>query len=90
VADKLLLKLATTSVDVSVSAIANRLDSETFTVLEDKSSLIAEGETAEITFILACPVFADEYAHHPETGRFVLQREGKICGGGIIKPKNGS
>lgn len=85
VADKLLLKLATASVTVTVSAIENRLDSETLTVVEEKSFLIAEGETAELSFELEHPVFADEYAYHYETGRFILQRGETICGGGIIK-----
>ncbi|MEE9451952.1 MAG: GTP-binding protein [Gammaproteobacteria bacterium] len=85
VSDQLLFKLATAEVKAQVVAIKDRLDSDTLTIAEKNSRQMTAGETAELTFSLETPVFIDEYSHHEQTGRFVLQRDGDIAGGGIVK-----
>ncbi|MDR2612966.1 MAG: sulfate adenylyltransferase [Deltaproteobacteria bacterium] len=77
------LKLATDSCECRVTAIFNRIDSETLAPTGTADEL-GPGEVAEAQIELARPVALDLFARHRVTGRFVLVDGYDVAGGGIV------
>ncbi|HEY2527906.1 MAG TPA: phosphoadenylyl-sulfate reductase [Xanthobacteraceae bacterium] len=48
------------------------------------SAVIGPNQVGEIEIAFAQPIAADVYAANPRTGRLVLDRAGKIAGGGLV------
>ncbi len=79
------LKLATSETVATVSAIPERINSSTLEVIERHAGRIENLEVADVTFTLHHPVAADTFEENPRLGRFVIDSEGFVAGGGIIR-----
>jgi bifunctional enzyme CysN/CysC/sulfate adenylyltransferase subunit 1 len=79
------LKLATAEAEVTLSAIAERLNSSTLEVIERHAERVENLEVANVTFTLSRPLAADTFEENPRLGRFVVAVEGFVAGGGIVR-----
>jgi bifunctional enzyme CysN/CysC/sulfate adenylyltransferase subunit 1 len=79
------MKLATAEVEVTLSAIPERLNSSTLEVIERYAERVENLEVANVTFTLSRPLAADTFEENPRLGRFVVAVEGFVAGGGIVR-----
>lgn len=82
---RIVLMLATARVNAHVSAIKNKISSTVLTKITKDSDELKQGDTAELTLNLHAPLFVDHHQDYPQTGRFVIETNGSITGGGTIK-----
>jgi sulfate adenylyltransferase large subunit/phosphoadenylyl-sulfate reductase (thioredoxin) len=66
----------------TIALIENAVDPADITA--DGASIIQQNQVGEIEIALTRPIAADLYASNPRTGRLVLDRGGRIAGGGLI------
>jgi len=66
----------------TIALIDNAVDPGLLSTTE--SNVIARNHVGEIEIALAEPIAADIHAANPRTGRLVLDRAGRIAGGGLI------
>lgn len=60
-------------------------DSSTLRVLRQESETLNNTEVADVTIdILSDPIVMEEFGKIAGLGRFVLERDGKICAGGVL------
>lgn len=85
VSQRIVLMLATARINAHVNVIKNKINSETLTKVTKDSLELKQGDTAELTLSLHSPIFVDHHQDYPQTGRFVIETNGNIAGGGIIK-----
>lgn len=79
------LKLATAEVEATLVDIEERLDSSTLEVRERHADQLSTLETGNVIFALNKPLAADTYLENANLGRFVIEVDGFIGGGGIIR-----
>jgi sulfate adenylyltransferase large subunit/phosphoadenylyl-sulfate reductase (thioredoxin) len=65
-----------------IALIENAVDPGTLTPIQ--SAVVAQNSVGEIEIALQNPIAADIYAANPQTGRMVLEVDGRIAGGGLI------
>ncbi len=78
------LRLATQEVKGQVLSIEEIMDSSTLETTSEKKSEIARNEVGRVTIQTRAPLVLDNHDRIPNLGRFVLVRDGVICGGGIV------
>ena len=81
--DKVELKCATKRANCLVETIKERISSETGEVLGQNPSAIGENDAATIVFHTE-PLVAEKFSEIPELGRFILVRDGRNVGAGVI------
>jgi len=81
--EQMTLRCSTQQRPCRISAIHQRIDSSSLEPLEDASRLCAT-EVGEVSISTATPMVVQEFQDVPELGRFVLQRDREVVGGGII------
>lgn len=79
------LKLATSEVEVTLTAVTERLNSSTLEVIERHADKVENLEVANVVFHAARPIAADTFEENPRLGRFVVSVEGFVAGGGIVR-----
>ncbi|MCD6110516.1 MAG: 50S ribosome-binding GTPase [Thermoplasmata archaeon] len=84
VGESVIFKCSTQEAPCRVEAIERRIDSSTLEVIEENSSRLENREVGEVTLSFASPVIVEDFNVTPELGRFVIEKEGNISGGGII------
>ena len=67
-----------------IREIKKRLDSSTLKAVEGDGDELGQHEVGEIVIELEEPVAVDSFNEIMETGRFVIDRNGRINGGGIV------
>ncbi len=82
IGSRVTLKLATAEVAARLAAIKAVVDTSTLDSAQRPE--IARNQVAEVTFQLATPIAVDTIETNPRLGRFVLESEGRITGGGIV------
>lgn len=81
--EKLELKCGTRKVRCRIEELREKIDSETGEVLMKSPDYISEHEAATVVFKTE-PLVVERFARIPELGRFVLVRERKNIGAGIV------
>ncbi len=81
--DKFELKCGTKTTKGSAKVIKERISSETGEVMGQNVSQIRENEAATIVFETE-PLVVERFSEIPELGRFVLSRNGKNVGAGVV------
>ena len=81
--DELEMKCATSKVGCKVDEIQERISSETGEVIERSPDEIGENEAATIVFETE-PLVVEEFSQIPELGRYILVKNGKNVGAGIV------
>ena len=81
--DRLQLKCATKNADCTVRQIRERISSETGEVLGKDPKEIGENDAATIVFDTELFV-AEKFSDIPELGRFILAKDGRNVGAGVI------
>lgn len=66
----------------TVALIENAVDPAD--IAGEGGSIVQQNQVAEVEIALSRPIAADLYAFNPRTGRLVLDRRGRIAGGGLI------
>jgi sulfate adenylyltransferase subunit 1 len=79
------LKCSTQSVRATITEITERIDSSTLEVLGRKADLVKNREVGKINFTLDKPLVVDSIGATPELGRFVIEKNMNIVGGGIVE-----
>lgn len=80
--DVLTIKCATQSAGCKIENIKRRFDAAT---LEEKpTDKIEQHDIAEVTIKTQNPLLIDNFSNIPTMGRFVLERKGNQCAGGIV------
>ncbi|MSM38792.1 MAG: GTP-binding protein [Geobacter sp.] len=79
------LKLATAEVTATVAAIEERLDSSTLELRERHATELLPTEVGTVLFALKSPLAADLYSDNAALGRFVIETNLQIGGGGIVR-----
>ncbi|MGZ4966212.1 MAG: adenylyl-sulfate kinase [Chthoniobacterales bacterium] len=77
------LRLATQEVKCQVVAIEQVMDSSTLAVSPNEAKEVARNEVGRVTLQTRGPLVIDNHDRVPSLGRFVLVKDGRICGGGI-------
>ncbi len=81
--DILELRCGTAKVRCEVSDIKEKIDSETGEVLEENPESISEHDAATIEFATE-PLVVERFVDIPELGRFVLVKDGRNIGAGVV------
>ncbi len=76
------LKINTTEVTAEVIKIEKVIDATNLSTLE--SDEVQQNAAAEVVLRTRSIIAFDDYAEHPDTGRFVLVEDYAIVGGGIV------
>ena len=76
------LRVGTAEARGTIALIDNAVDPGKLSVIE--SATIAQNHVGEIEIALTQPIAADLYALNTRTGRIVLERDGRIAGGGLV------
>jgi len=82
------IKCATARVPARVREIRQRLSSETGALMEGDSGVINENEAAVVVFDTE-PLALEAFSETPQLGRFVLVREGRNTGAGLVLDVSG-
>ncbi len=77
------LRLATQEVKCQVVAIEQIMDSSTLEISPNETNEVARNEAGRVTLQTRGPLVLDNHERVPTLGRFVLVKDGRICGGGI-------
>lgn len=80
--DKILVRLGTREVHGVVASIEKAIDPGM--LASSNASVIARNHVGEIDIVLTRPIAADAYSNNPRTGRLVIERAGRIAGGGLV------
>jgi bifunctional enzyme CysN/CysC len=78
------LQLGTQDVKCHVVSIEQIMDSSTLETTGEPRSEIVRNEVGRVTIQTRAPLVLDNHDRIPSLGRFVLVRDGVICGGGIV------
>lgn len=82
VGDEVIVRVATAEAHASVVAVDHTIDPGGLTAIGRNS--VGQNQIGEIEFLLARPLAADRHRDNPITGRIVIERDGRIAGGGLI------
>lgn len=82
--DELEIKCGTKQTRCLVKDIKERINSETGEVIGKNVSQIKENEAATVVFETGAPLVVEKFSDIPELGRFVLVRDNKNIGAGIV------
>ena len=77
------LRCGTAKVRCEIREIKEKIDSETGEVLERNPKEISEHDVATIVFATE-PLVVEKFVEIPELGRFILVRDGKNIGAGVV------
>lgn len=80
------LMCGTARTSARIKEIKEKINSETGEVMEKNPAFISENEAATIIFTTE-PLVVENFADIPELGRFVLARDGRSIGAGIVLEK---
>ena len=83
--DPLVMRCATQQVRCRIRSIKSRIGSEDLQPIEDGKERIREREVADVEIIAEHGLVASSFNDLPELGRFVLEKDGRVCAGGIIQ-----
>jgi len=83
VGTQLTARIGTAEARGEVTAIDNAVDPGR--LVSEHAAVIAQNRVGEIEIALARPLAADRHADNPHTGRIVLERDGRIVGGGLVQ-----
>jgi bifunctional enzyme CysN/CysC len=78
------LQLGTQDVKCQLVSIEQIMDSSTLETTSEQRTEIARNEVGRVTIQTRAPLVLDNHDRIPNLGRFVLVRDGVICGGGIV------
>lgn len=84
VEEELLFRCVTQEVPCRIEKIFKKFDPASMELIEKEASSISGGEVANVQIHLDGRAVVDPFNDIPEMGRFVLEKEGKPVGGGII------
>jgi len=82
--EPLLFRCVTQEVPCRIEKIFKKFDPASMELIEEEASSISGAEVADVQIHLDNRVVVDPFNDIPEMGRFVLEKEGKPVGGGII------
>ncbi len=82
--EEITFKCTTQESEGCISKIKKRLDSSTLKAVEGNTDELGQHEVGEVVLELEKPVVVDGFNEIMETGRFVIDRNGRINGGGIV------
>lgn len=82
--EEITFKCTTEESQGRISEIKKRLDSSTLEVAEEDADKLGQHEVGEVVLTLDKPVAVDNFSEIMETGRFVIDRDRRINGGGIV------
>jgi len=82
VGDRIVARIGTGEARGEVIAIDNAVDPGKLAPIE--SNFVAQNHVGEVELILSKPLATDPYTDNPTTGRVVIERDGRIAGGGLI------
>jgi bifunctional enzyme CysN/CysC len=77
------VRLATQEVQCQLVAIEQVMDSSTLDVAAGGIDAVRRNDVARVTLQTRAPLVFDNHERVPSLGRFVVVKEGRICGGGI-------
>ncbi|MEK6733364.1 MAG: GTP-binding protein [Candidatus Omnitrophota bacterium] len=78
------LRCSTQEIECMVEKIQKRIDSSTLNTLEENAKELRLNETGLMTFVTKEPAFFEKFSFIPELGRFVIEKDSKPMGIGIV------
>lgn len=82
--DHLTIKCATAETGCKIEKIKERLNSSTLQIIGKNAERLEEAEAADVIISTDEPIVFEEFTAIPELGRFVLQKQGRVCAGGVV------
>ncbi|MCZ2845821.1 MAG: elongation factor 1-alpha, partial [Candidatus Bathyarchaeota archaeon] len=82
--ESLFIKCATRKVKCRISKIIKKIDSETAKEINKDSEKLNLNEAAWVEFQLSKPVVIEKYSQVPALGRFILEKNEKNIGAGMV------
>jgi sulfate adenylyltransferase large subunit len=82
--ERIVFKCATQERKCSVGEITRVLDSSTLEVLRTGADSLENREVADVVVSLESPVVVEDFNTIPALGRFVLERDKRVCAAGVI------
>jgi sulfate adenylyltransferase large subunit len=82
--EKIILKCATQEVSAKIEKIKKRINSSTFSVIEEDAEKLENLEVGEVLIKTKKPIVIKKFNELPEIGRFVLIKDENTSAGGII------
>jgi len=87
--DRIRLKLATQDVQCQVEKV-DRIDSSTLNTIEKDATLLHTAEIGKFILVPEKPLVLEPFDQIEELGRFVLEKDGEPCAGGIVVSTHGT
>lgn len=78
------LRCSTQEIECMVEKIQKRIDSSTLNTLEENAKELRINETGIMAFVTKKPAFIEKFSFIQELGRFMIERDSKPVGIGII------
>ena len=82
--EKMVLRCAAQEVPVRIEQISERINSSTLETIEESTEKLENSEVGRLVVKTELPIVIKNFNDLPELGRFVLERDLGVCGGGII------
>ncbi len=81
--ESFLCRLSTQTTELSISTIFHRVNSSSLEELPPTA--LENTEVAELELHSATPIFCEDFRRVEELGRFVLERNGRLCAAGVVR-----
>jgi translation elongation factor TU len=82
--EKVVVKCGTAAVEATVTGIEEKIDTETGEITEHNPTAIGINEAAMLELSLARPMALELYSFLPELGRFLIVKNGRNIGAGVV------
>lgn len=82
--EKVTIRCSTQETTCKVEAIRKRINSSTLETIEQQANTLKALEVGCVTIKTKKPIVIRAFNEIPELGRFVLEKDGDSCAGGII------
>jgi len=82
--ENVVFKLSTQEAPCTVKTIKRRIDSSTLETIEENAEVLCDREVGEVVLSLDKDIIVEDFNKTPELGRFVIERDYNISGGGIV------
>lgn len=78
------IRCVTQESDCKIDQISKRINSASLEIIEKNSDIIGKFEVAEVMIKTKKPIVITKFNQFHELGRFVLEKDGIVCAGGVV------
>lgn len=87
--ETIVVRCGTAKVSCEVQEISKKINSETGESIEERSDAVMSNEAARVRFRTLEPLVVEKFSEIPELGRFVITKNDKTVGAGVVLEAGG-